>query len=268
MADDDQHGCPACGRNDFATEKAVRTHYGIKHEGPFPDRAEVCEECGSEFDSRPNDVGRFCSTSCKNDWFCGKSNTNHPSYDRKTVRCEWCGNREKVSPSRAEDYQFCSRECQGEWQSATRTGEDASNWRGGVDQSESECVACGEKFTYKSKSSSGQYCSHDCYWEHHAGENHTAWKGGEVSYAGRWKRQRISALVRDQARCVSCSMTDKEHYEKYNRSIDIHHITPYRTFNDPEQANQLSNLATLCRECHHAWEQMAPLRPDTSATAD
>ncbi len=259
--------CPTCKRS-FETERGMRSHHGVKHDEPLPDRLTTCDECGCDFEGRPGDPNRFCSLTCKNDWLRGRSNTNHPAYDKKTVTCEQCGSKEKVSPSRANDYQFCSLECQGKWQSETRTSENAANWRGGVDKSNSVCDNCGDTFVYKTGNSKGRFCSHGCYHEYHVGENHSAWQGGDLYYSGRWKRQRVKALIRDQARCSDCSMSDKRHHEKHGRSIEVHHIEPYRSFDDATQANRLVNLVTLCKRCHRSWEMMSPLRPDTVAASD
>ena len=142
------------------------------------------------------------------------------------------------------------------------------NWKGGIDALEGICDNCGGDFEYK-QSDPNRFCSLECYHDYCVGENHHAWEGGEVSYNGRWKQQRRKALKRDQARCVLCRMTDAEHHDQYDRSIDVHHIRPYRQFDDPLRANELSNLLTVCRSCHRECERIAPLRPDTSnASAD
>jgi predicted HNH restriction endonuclease len=41
----------------------------------------------------------------------------------------------------------------------------------------------------------------------------------------------------------------------------VHHITPIRDFDTPEEANTLDNLITLCEPCHAQWEGLY-LRPD------
>lgn len=70
-------------------------------------------------------------------------------------------------------------------------------------------------------------------------------------YEGNWPEQRRRAKHRDQARCQDCDTTDAEHHEEYGRGLDVHHKVPYREFDDPKQANELSNLVTLCRLCHN-----------------
>jgi hypothetical protein len=49
---------------------------------------------------------------------------------------------------------------------------------------------------------------------------------------------------RDKFTCQCCGMSQEEHLEKYNRSLEIHHID-YDKFN-----NDKINLITLCKECN------------------
>lgn len=68
-----------------------------------------------------------------------------------------------------------------------------------------------------------------------------AWRGSN------WKQQREKTLKRDGYKCQIC------HKKVGRKSHDygIHHIIAFRLFDgDYEQANQLSNLVTLCRHCH------------------
>lgn len=81
--------------------------------------------------------------------------------------------------------------------------------------------------------------------------------GPPLVYEGNWSRQRERAKRRDQCRCQDCGATDGEHHAEYGRGLDVHHKTPYREFDDPEQANELSNLVTLCRRCHNRRHQGA-----------
>lgn len=75
-------------------------------------------------------------------------------------------------------------------------------------------------------------------------------EGEDPSHVGGWDAARFEALVRDQARCQDCGITAPEHIEENGRGLDVHHKVPYREFDDPETAHELSNLVTLCRSCH------------------
>jgi len=71
------------------------------------------------------------------------------------------------------------------------------------------------------------------------------------SYGPNWAVQRQRARERDGYRCRLCGRPGQE------REHDVHHVRPFRTFDYQPgenatyiQANALSNLITLCPECH------------------
>ena len=117
---------------------------------------------------------------------------------------------------------------------------------------EKECPICGKIFSvsmYEVKSR--KTCSSKCrgeLWKRkgkHAGENNPNWLGG-VDYrrGADWKKNRQIALERDRYRCIMCGATDKE------RRIDVHHVIPYRCFDNDREANHPDNLVCLCLKCH------------------
>lgn len=57
-----------------------------------------------------------------------------------------------------------------------------------------------------------------------------------------WKRQRKAARLRDNNTCQHCGTTEGR--------MTVNHIWPFRLFDDYREANQLSNLMTLCPSCH------------------
>ena len=75
-------------------------------------------------------------------------------------------------------------------------------------------------------------------------------EGARHSYEGAWDQARERALERDGYTCQDCGMGDKEHREHTGCGLHVHHRTPYREFDDPDSANKLSNLVTLCWRCH------------------
>lgn len=102
----------------------------------------------------------------------------------------------------------------------------------------------------------------DMYHGAEAGEKHPNWKGGDIYYYGpNWKEQRSKARERDNYTCQGCGIKESE----YEKELSVHHIIPLRDFKTEdnfnyEQANDLSNLVTLCSSCHSRWEGL-PLRP-------
>jgi predicted HNH restriction endonuclease len=94
------------------------------------------------------------------------------------------------------------------------------------------------------------------------GEGNPNWAGGyEKYYGANWERKRTEALERDGFACLVCGVCTEEHRKRYNRGLDVHHVRPIRTFDEPEDANTLDNLVTLCDRCHKRWEGI-PLRPE------
>jgi 5-methylcytosine-specific restriction endonuclease McrA len=92
-----------------------------------------------------------------------------------------------------------------------------------------------------------------------AGENSWNWKGGPDEYpkyyGPNWKRQSRRARKRDGYKCRHCGITQEE----LGRRLSVHHIIPFRSFdyvrgenNNYKQANLLTNLISLCPDCHRA----------------
>ena len=84
-----------------------------------------------------------------------------------------------------------------------------------------------------------------------------------------WAQQRGRALARDGHRCRHCGAP-----ERPNRTHDVHHIQPFRTFgyirgkNDRYlEANHLENLVTLCTSCHRRVEEDQMVRGTLSGLA-
>lgn len=84
------------------------------------------------------------------------------------------------------------------------------------------------------------------------GELHHRWEGGFEQYYGEnWHETRRIVLRRDQYRCQQCGVTEPEHRREHSFGLDVHHIEPLSSFENPEEANQMENLIALCRRCHN-----------------
>jgi hypothetical protein len=180
-----------------------------------------------------------------------------------TVPCDWCGATLERRPRRINEYdrQFCDEDCQGEWRSEHRTGANAFNWR----SEWATCEVCGDEFAVppsRADQNGDRFCGLDCYADWYAdektGADHPRWRGGYRDYYGpSWPRQRRRARERDGYTCQSCGAEESG----LDAELSVHHIRPFRTFDGHESANALSNLVSLCRECHAKWEGI-PLRPE------
>lgn len=95
------------------------------------------------------------------------------------------------------------------------------------------------------------YCNRECQhkWlsENFSGENNPQWiDGNKERYRGEnWYRSRRTVIKRDDGKCRLCGSSF---------TICVHHITPIREYQVPEDANNLENLVCLCKSCHQKTE--------------
>ena len=192
----------------------------------------TCEICGGRFLVKPSQTamgwGRFCSIACKNKAQCGNGN---PMFSIPRPPGHSIG-----------------------W-----PGEENPNWKGGISLPVTRiCEVCRKEFEatpYQVEQGDGRYCSRGCQsiWlsRHLAGPNSYRWKGGLGSYRGpNWRGQAKKTRKRDGYICQRCGLSQKE----AGRKLDVHHITPFREFEDYREANRLENLITLCQHCHQVTE--------------
>lgn len=87
------------------------------------------------------------------------------------------------------------------------------------------------------------------------------WSNDPNRYGPNWQAQRAKARARDSYRCQVCGAPeiDREH--------DVHHRIPFKSFPSAEEANQLSNLITLCPTCHHRAEMAVHLQSGLAGLA-
>jgi len=257
-----ENTCPTCGKSGFSSYQYVRIHHSKVHGERIPETMD-CEVCGGEFEILPSqrDQRRTCSIECKSELhekegaFIGE---NNPAWKPKVQKeCRWCEGLFEVRPSRIDRLHFCSDTCRSNWRSEWASGESSPVWNGG--QETLACEYCEAKFEMKqSIAPSARFCSLRCRadWqsENQSGENSPHWKGGHAkNYGDTWNRhRRIIAEYYDG--CQSCGGDGK----------DVHHIVPYKTFDSDVEANQLTNLIYLCRDCHAKIEvgEMKCPRPD------
>ncbi|QLH80990.1 HNH endonuclease [Halosimplex pelagicum] len=264
------HKCPDC-EEEFSTERGLNIHHGRVHDGSLTTIEIECHYCGGR-EQRPkrqiNNPDRvFCSRECHHKWK-GDDTT------KTSVECAECGGELERYKRRVEQYdrQFCGPSCRNSWyRSNIATGAEHPLY----DRVEVECANCGavEK-RYPSQSGyENHFCSGDCYgeWasENLTGEDAHHYKGGEYGYGPGWTLSKKEAVrERDDRECQHCGRGEEEHLEEFGRRHAVHHITPARSFDDPQKRNAMNNLVTLCVErCHQDWEAMAPLRPDTRSNS-
>jgi DEAD/DEAH box helicase domain-containing protein len=84
------------------------------------------------------------------------------------------------------------------------------------------------------------------------------WKNNPNDYGPHWPRVRKLVRIRDQHTCQACGRKEE------SQSWHIHHIVPFRNFANPQAANQLDNLITLCPACHQHAETSIRMRSGLS----
>jgi DEAD/DEAH box helicase domain-containing protein len=80
------------------------------------------------------------------------------------------------------------------------------------------------------------------------------WRNDPNDYGPDWPAQRNRVRARDGYRCQICGAPEQ------GRQHDVHHKLPFRRFATAREANQLSNLVTLCRACHRRAESAVKMR--------
>jgi len=133
-----------------------------------------------------------------------------------------------------------------------------------------KCSNCGvetEKLQQHIERADNNFCKADCHYDWlrenaPAGPEHHQYEPNSTSryYGPNWKAQRKKARERDAYICQRCGMSDSAHKDTYDCELNVHHITPWDEFDDPNKRNALTNLITLCARCHRKIESL-PVNP-------
>jgi 5-methylcytosine-specific restriction endonuclease McrA len=218
-----------------------------------------CDFCNTEFETSPHKKKKnkniFCSANCFQEW----KRINTPNgkdsqyYNRIETKCDYCGNVLHRTPWKIENRnnQFCNKECNNNWlRLNARRGSENPQYS----TIEKPCSYCGKALKRQPWQANGYehtFCNKTCHgkWqsENLIGENNPLWQGGHTEYRGsNWHIQRHLARERDNNTCQHCGVTR----DQIGRELDVHHIIPFRHFDDYRIANALPNLITLCGSCH------------------
>jgi DEAD/DEAH box helicase domain-containing protein len=87
------------------------------------------------------------------------------------------------------------------------------------------------------------------------------WTNDPNRYGPDWDRIREIVRSRDGYRCQVCGAVEER------LAHHVHHKQPFRVFLSIEDANQLSNLITLCPTCHRRVEQATRIRSGLAGLA-
>ena len=224
--------CPTCGKS-LSTDRGMRQHHTKVHDDPLPNRE--CKGCGTEFYD-PKARKSYCDDCNPN---AGQHNGNWKDA-KETTDCERCGEEFDYYPS-DKDGVYCS-DCV----------EDADEFLGthyadvhDIEPVSRTCEFCEEDFQILPcflRLGGGRFCSDGCQNKWMSEQ----WGDGEAVYNGKWRPVRRAALDRDDHTCQHCGKDKSE----IGQEPDVHHITPVREFDDPQDAHTLSNVISLCPSCH------------------
>jgi len=166
----------------------------------------------------------------------------------KQYSCDYCSATFSEYPSQVTgENNFCSIDCHAKWQSENRNGKDAPNWQGG--KTALNCNNCGDEYkTWESKIRwNGQFCSTDCFYEWSKKSKSTY-----LYYGENWPDQADKARSRADGVCQrkGCQKEQCDNGAK----LHVHHLTPVKEFDKPENAHFQENLVVLCAKHHQRIE--------------
>jgi len=173
--------------------------------------------------------------------------------ENNLLTCPICGKIITIKKSEVHRRKTCSKQCLAIYQKQSCAGKNNGNFRNA--KVVKNCVICNKPIYYYPSMRNRTCCSKECKAKHYAniyqGNGNPSWNGGNNYYGINWKSQRQLAMKRSNNICESCA--------KNNVILDVHHIRPFKTFDDFREANHLSNLICLCKKCHRVFENRAKI---------
>jgi len=227
--------CPTCGKS-LASERGMRQHHTKVYGDPLPNR--TCKECGKEFYD-PKARRTYCEDCYTG---AGKQNGNWKGA-KEQAECEICGSEFEYYPSDKNGV-YCS-ECVAEAEEFLGTPSYAGEEFPRTDR---ECEQCGVVFFVLNTTLQREpcrFCSQDCLYDWMSSELYEG-ECPDNPYRGDWWSVRRDARQRDDCECQICGRDEDD----LGRKPDVHHITPIRKFEHPQDAHELDNVITLCPLCH------------------
>ena len=244
---DDVEQCPECGYTS-ETWHGIKIHYGCTHDGTLKPALE-CDWCGETFHVKPKAVGkrRCCSEECLHADMAGMERP--PADVLRHLHHE----QEMPVVEIAKQFGVVHRTVQ-KWMDALGVGRRSQSeaerlkWRQMSDEDRRAQIRAAHEATREMAE---------------AGEHPLQTENPERNgYGEGWteeKRETVRELY--DRRCQACGMDETRSKERFGTRLDVHHITPWSYFDDPEERNAVDNLVPLCRSCHRKWEGI-PLRPE------
>ena len=145
----------------------------------------------------------------------------------------------------------CGSQCEKAYRIESANTERWEKWDHANERINTNCKHC-DKTIKRPRGSvergrRNHFCSKYCQARYHYGDV-------TDDMGPNWTTQRYRTLDRDGYECQRCGMTNVECQNKYETSLNVHHIVPRREYNDLAEANKLDNLVSLCPSCHQIEE--------------
>ncbi len=84
------------------------------------------------------------------------------------------------------------------------------------------------------------------------------WNNGSNYYGKNWETISAGIRERDGNKCRNCGVSGE---------LDVHHIIPFKRFEEEQDANDPDNLISLCPRCHHLAELHVHIQSGLAALA-
>lgn len=204
----------------------------------------ICDYCKKTFKRVAklgfNSQKHFCSNKCK----CEYLKLNPINQDSKIeYHCDMCKNPFKVNNYRIKQLSngkrsnlFCSRECQGKWQSLNNRGENNPNFN----SIKLNCKYCGNEFSVpKNRENKAKFCSDEC--------------------------KRMSKRKKIKTNCGTCGKEIETVQSKINNSKSGKVFCSNKcvgVYNSKQRKNRINKT---CKICNKEYE-VIPSLADTSVT--
>lgn len=235
--------CPTCG-DSFADEAGMKRHHTMTHGESLVTVTLTCSRCGDEFERPEYDVveaeNYYCSYDCrknKGDYECPYDGCSYTSDSQLGIQ---------QHHKRTHGESLTAKQCV-----CDNCGEEFNRQRSKVERYEATYCSTGCRVEDVAKLLRFKRIGSNNPMYARTGEDHPNYSGGySQNYGEGWSEARRKTLERDDYECQDCGLSRDQHYELYGYDLEVHHKTPFRTFEDSAKANKPSNLITLCTHCH------------------
>lgn len=206
-----------------------------------------CPVCGKTYKANLGRLKHGRQTTCSRE--CSYVLRGNQLESKKHLTCEMCRSEFIRVPSRhkAEFITVCSLNCYSNARKKNLHRKPPHALK--KPSLKFSCETCGKNVELPNKRKGARkfrFCTAECAHQGNTGKNNYFWRGGHSGYYGStWTTARRAARKRDNYTCQRCGKVMKS-----GRFPDVHHITPFRFFNNHEDANELNNLVSLCHGCH------------------